>query len=82
MFCMFSFFSTSSFAQTNILPSSGNVGINTLTPSAGLDVNTRMKVDSNAIFKDSVNIKKRLTVDQDIKVLGNSVFVDDGKFKK
>lgn len=82
MFCFINFISTSSFSQTaNTLPTNGDVGIGTLIPSAKLDVNGRMKVDSNAIFKDSVNIKKRLTVDQDIKVLGKSVFVDDGKFK-
>ncbi|PCJ24235.1 MAG: hypothetical protein COA97_10095 [Flavobacteriales bacterium] len=76
------FISTGSFAQSpNTLPATGDVGIGTLTPGAKLDVNGRMKVDSNAIFKDSVNIKKRLTVDQDIKVLGNSVLVGNVKAK-
>ena len=69
-----------SIAQ-NTFPTSGNVGINTTTPSAGLDVNSRMKVDSTAIFKDTVSMQKKLTLEQDIKVKGASVFVGDGKFK-
>jgi hypothetical protein len=69
------------YSQTNTMPTTGDVGIGTLTPSAKLDVNGKLKVDSTAIFKDSVIVKKRLTVDQDIKVLGKSVFVDDGRFK-
>ena len=70
-----------SFSQTNVLQSTGNVGIGTTTPSALLDVNGRMIVDSAVIIKDSLNVQKRLIVDQDIKVAGKSVFADDGKFK-
>ncbi|MBL4592719.1 MAG: hypothetical protein JKX68_02765 [Flavobacteriales bacterium] len=70
-----------SFSQTNTLPTSGNVGIGTTTPSATLDVNGNLIVDSSVVIKDSLNVQKRLVVDQDIKVAGKSVFVDDGKFK-
>jgi hypothetical protein len=81
VFFTVSFISTISFAQTNTLPTSGNIGIGTLTPSATLDVNGNMIVDSSVVIKDSLRVQKRLIVDQDIKVTGKSVFVADGKFK-
>jgi len=59
----------------------GNVGIGTLTPSAKLDVNGRMVVDSMATFKDSLRVQKKLIVDQDVKIQGKSVFIGNGKFK-
>jgi hypothetical protein len=69
------------FAQTNTLPAAGNVGIGTTTPSALLDVNGNMVVDSSVVIKDSLNVQKKLIVDQDLKIKGESVFVGDGKFK-
>ena len=69
------------FAQTNTIPVNGNVGIGTLTPSAKLDVNGRMVVDSLVILKDSVYVQKKMEVEEDMKIKGTSVFVDDGKFK-
>lgn len=72
--------STQIFTQ-NTLPSTGNVGIGTTTPSALLDVNGNMVVDSSAIIKDSLDVKKNFKVEGDMRVKGKSVFVDVGKFK-
>lgn len=44
----------------NTFPSSGNVGINTTNPSAKLDVNGNMIVDSCLIVKDSIIVEKDL----------------------
>jgi hypothetical protein len=81
MFCSFSLTATFSFAQTNTLPTTGNIGIGTLSPSATLDVNGNMIVDSSVVVKDSLHVQKKLLVDQDIKIQGKSVFVDNAKFK-
>ena len=70
-----------SFAQNNTLPASGNIGIGTLTPSAKLDVNGQMIVDSLVILKDSLYVQKKVEVGQDMKVKGKSTFIDNGKFK-
>lgn len=69
------------FSQTNTISNSGNVGIGTLTPSAKLDVNGKMVVDSMATFKDSLRVNKKLIVDQNLKIKGQSVFLEKGKFK-
>ncbi|MDX2359307.1 MAG: hypothetical protein QNK23_00780 [Crocinitomicaceae bacterium] len=65
--------SSFSFAQQNTLPTTGNVGIGTLTPSATLDVNGRAIIDSTLLVKDSVRIQKNLRIDQDLRVLGKIV---------
>jgi hypothetical protein len=72
---------TSTLFSQNTIPSSGNVGIGTTTPSALLDVNGNMVVDSSVVIKDSLNVQKKLIVDQDLKIKGEAVFVGDGKFK-
>jgi len=69
------------FGQTNTIPTNGNVGIGTLTPSAKLDVNGQMIVDSLVILKDSLYVQKKMEVEQDMKIKGKSVFNQDGKFK-
>jgi len=76
-----SLIAVASLAQNNILPVNGDIGIGTLTPSAKLDVNGKMIVDSLVIFKDSLYVKKKLVVDQNLKIKGESVFDDNGKFK-
>lgn len=58
--------------QENTLPENGNVGLGTLTPSAKLDVNGNVHIDSMLLVKDSVliqkdaRIKKNLTVEQGV----------------
>jgi cytoskeletal protein CcmA (bactofilin family) len=72
----------------NTLPTSGNVGIGTSTPSVELEVmgTTKMECikvsdtayfDKPVIIRDSVTLEKKLTVDQDINIKGESVFVGD-----
>jgi hypothetical protein len=78
---------TSVFAQTNSLPTSGKVGVGTTTPSKELEVvgetklGGRVEMDSNVDIKDSLRVQKRLIVDQDVKIKGESVFTGNGKFK-
>jgi hypothetical protein len=74
-----SLFFTSIQAQ-NTLPTTGNVGIGTTTPSATLDVEGSTKL-RDVIIKDSVRIEKKLTVDQDIKIIGKTVMVDNARAK-
>ncbi len=80
-----------SYAQ-NSLPTTGNVGIGTTSPSSELEVkgNTTVETfiakDSSVfekpvIIKDSVKIESKMTVDQDVKIKGQTVFVDDAKAK-
>lgn len=63
----------------NKLDPTGNVGVGTMNPSAKLDVNGKMRVDSSVWIKDSVQIDKKLTVKQDLKINGESVFTDKMK---
>ncbi|MCB9224265.1 MAG: hypothetical protein H6582_08830 [Crocinitomicaceae bacterium] len=67
---------TISFASLsqNTFPTNGNVGINTTNPSAKLDVNGNMKVDSTLIVKDSVIIEK------DLRTKGKFVVEDQAYF--
>ncbi len=78
-----------SYAQ-NSLPTTGNVGIGTTSPSSELEVkgNTTVETfiakDSSVfekpvIIKDSVKVESKMTVDQDVKIKGQTVFVDDAK---
>ncbi len=66
--------SFSSFAQENVLPENGNVGLGTLNPSAKLDVNGNVHIDSMLMVKDSILIQKNariqnnLTVEQQVKL--------------
>jgi hypothetical protein len=49
-------YSFSSYSQENILPTTGKVGIGTLNPSAKLDVNGKMHVDSAIWLKGEVKM--------------------------
>lgn len=79
---------TALFSQTvNMLSDTGNVGVGTTSPSTKLEVIGDTKLDGNleivrdVRIKDSLRIEKKLTVDQDIRIKGESVFDGDGKFK-
>lgn len=61
----------------NTFPTSGNVGINTTTPSARLDVNGSMKVDSCLIVKDSLIVQKDMRGEGDLRVEGDAYFLGD-----
>lgn len=89
LFCC-TFFTFTFFAQQeNTLPENGNIGLGTLNPSAKLDVNGNVHIDSNLMVKDSIlihkdaRIKKNLIVEQNVRftnldetnALGNKNFV-------
>lgn len=65
--------STVSIAQDNSLPTQGNVGIGTLTPSSRLDVNGTMKVDSCLIVKDTLITMGDARIGETLKVEGDIV---------
>jgi len=53
--------SATTFAQNNTLPTTGKVGIGTLTPSEKLDVNGNAVIDSTLLIKDSLHVNKTVT---------------------
>lgn len=59
------------FAQNNVVPQSGNVGIGTTSPSAKLQVSGSVRVDSTLVVSDSVHMASSATVGEDLKVSGN-----------
>ena len=67
-------------AQENILPETGNVGIGTTNPTEKLQVNGTARIDSMLVVKDSMIVQKgtilqdNLTVEGDLKLMGNSYF--------
>jgi hypothetical protein len=83
---------TQSLHAQNTLPTSGNVGIGTTSPSSEFEVmgkSTLGKVsvrdtaifDKPVLIKDSVTLERKLTVDQDMKIKGEAVFVGEVKAK-
>lgn len=56
--------------QENVIPEVGRVGIGTLNPSAKLDVNGHVRIDSTLLIKDSILIEKDARVQEDLKVEG------------
>lgn len=44
------------YAQENVIPESGNVGIGTLNPNSKLDVHGRVNIDSSLFVNDSITI--------------------------
>lgn len=51
--CNFAYFS---IAQDNTLPTTGNVGVGTLNPTARLNVNGSVKIDSSLVINDSLRV--------------------------
>ncbi len=64
------------FSQDNTLPTTGNVGVGTLSPSERLEVNGNMKIDSSLIVNDSVRVNKTFRVMDKMFVEGKAVFDD------
>lgn len=62
---------TITFAQENTLPSTGNVGVGTLTPTTRFHVNGNVKVDSCFIVSDSVIMQSGARIGEDLKIEGN-----------
>jgi len=48
--------------EINTVPDAGNVGIGNANPTAKLDVNGRVNIDSSLVVKDSVSIQSNLRV--------------------
>ncbi|MBX2959016.1 MAG: hypothetical protein KF732_03575 [Flavobacteriales bacterium] len=79
---------TALFSQTvNMLSDTGNVGVGTTSPSTKLEVigdtklDGRLEIINEVSIKDSLKVDKKLTVEQDVKIKGQSVFDGEGKFK-
>jgi len=74
---------TTIYAQDNTLPTTGRIGVGTLTPSARLDVNGNMIIDSCLLVKDSLIVNKairamdRIIVEQKMTMKGNAVVKQD-----
>ena len=69
----FLFITNHSYSQSNTLPSTGNVGIGTTSPSTKLQVNGSARIDSMLVVKDSIVVNKTATIKSDLKVVGNSI---------
>ena len=63
---------TCSFSQSNTLPSSGNVGIGTTSPSERLTVNGSARIDSTLTVRDSMVVDHGAHIGSDLQVDGNT----------
>lgn len=72
-------FGNQSFSQTNSIPSSGNVGIGTTSPTSKLQVNGSARIDSMLMVKDSLVVNKTATIKSDLKVIGKATIKNDLK---
>lgn len=60
--------------QENTIEESGNVGIGTTNPESKLDVRGSVKIDSTLSVKDSAVFEKNMTVQQNMRIEGDSRF--------
>ncbi|MNU69211.1 hypothetical protein D3C71_585940 [compost metagenome] len=79
LWTMLLLFSNQSFSQTNSIPSSGNVGIGTTSPTTKLQVNGSARIDSMLMVKDSLVVNKTATIKSDLKVIGKAIIKSDLK---
>ena len=66
------FATTLSFSQTNTLPTSGNVGIGTTSPTERLTVNGSARIDSTLTVRDSMIVDRGAHIRSDLQVDGNT----------
>lgn len=71
-----------SFSQDNTLPTTGNVGVGTLSPTTRLDVNGNMKIDSSLVIKDSLTVNKTIRVMDKVYIGGKTVMGDNAVAKQ
>lgn len=64
---------TCSFSQSNTLPSSGNVGIGTTSPTERLTVNGSARIDSTLTVRDSMVVDRDAHIGSDLRVDGNTM---------
>lgn len=65
------------FSQTNTLPTSGNVGIGTTSPSERLTVNGSARIDSTLTVRDSMVVDRGAHIGSDLQVDGKTTLNDD-----
>lgn len=63
-----------SLAQQNTLPTNGNIGIGTTSPSEKLDVNGKAIIDSTLTVKGNIKANSNIDVSNQLKVEGNVKF--------
>ncbi|AEA43888.1 hypothetical protein [Fluviicola taffensis] len=73
----FSCISALSFAQSNTLPTTGNVGIGTTSPSERLTVNGSARIDSTLTVRDSMIVDRDAHIKSDLRVDGKTLLGDD-----
>ncbi len=71
------FTTTYSFCQTNTLPTSGNVGIGTTSPTERLTVNGSARIDSTLTVRDSMIVDRDAHIRSDLQVDGNTTLEGD-----
>lgn len=70
------FFISNAYSQDNTLPTTGNVGIGTITPDCKLQVNGSARIDSTLLVKDSILIESYARVGEDLKVEGQLILAN------
>ncbi len=71
------FITTPAFSQTNTLPTSGNVGIGTTSPSERLTVNGSARIDSTLTINDSMIVNRDAHIGSNLQVDGNTTLEGD-----